>query len=396
MALTNPTIKNAAPKGKTYRLYDSLGLYLEVSAKGHKWWRFKYRFGGREKRLALGVYPEVSLKEARESRDRARIMLRDGVDPSKQKQVVKAAQKAHETNSFEFVAREWHTKMSATWSSGHAVKQIQRLEKHVFPWIGKEPLDSLEPPELLKVLRRIESNGTLETAHRILTILGQTFRYGVATGRIRSDPTRDLRGALRTASPTHLAAITDPKELGRLLLMMDAYQGAFVTKCALKLAPLVFVRPGELRRARWEDIDLDRAEWRYTVTKTRTEHIVPLSRQAVAILKDLHPLTQDDGWVFPGARPNGRPMSNNAVLTALRAMGIAKDTMTGHGFRATARTLLDEALGERVELIEHQLAHAVKDPLGVAYNRTKHLPARKKMMQRWADYLDELRASAAG
>ncbi|MDD5308663.1 MAG: integrase arm-type DNA-binding domain-containing protein [Deltaproteobacteria bacterium] len=392
MPLTDATARNAKPADKPIRLFDGGGLYLEVAPSGGKWWRLKYRFGGKEKRFAIGVYPEVRLKEARGRRDKAREMLRNGIDPSLHKQVVKAVRIEQAANSFEIVAREWYTKQAATaWTPGHARTVLSRLENNVFARLGSRPIATIAATDLLPVLRRVEDRGALETAHRILVIFGQVFRYAVVTGRAERDPSRDLRGALPPVRPKHLAAITDPTKIGDLLLKLDGYTGSYVVKSALRLAPLVFVRPGELRHAKWEDIDLDAAEWRFVASKTQTQHIVPLARQAVTVLRDLHPLTGKGIWVFPSERGRKRPMSNNTVLAALRILGIPKEEMSGHGFRATARTLLDEVLHERVDLIEHQLAHAVRDPLGRAYNRTAHLPERHAMMQRWADYLDELR-----
>lgn len=396
MPLTDVKAKNANPKGKLYRLYDTAGLYLEVSPAGGKWWRLKYRFGGKEKRLALGVYPEVRLKEARDRRDTARALLRDGIDPSAQKQVVKAARVFGAANSFEDVAREWYNQQSTSaWTSGHARTVIRRLEREVFPSLRGRPLADITAPELLGILRRITDRGALETGHRILVILGQVFRYGIATNRADRDPTYGLRGVLPAARPTHLAAITNPAEVGDLLVKIHEYGGSAVVRSAFRLAPLVFVRPGELRQALWKDIDLDKAEWRFTVSKTHTEHLVPLAKQAVKILRALKPLTGRGKWVFPSERGDGRPMSDATILAALRSCGVPKDKMCGHGFRAMARTILDEVLHERVDLIEHQLAHKVRGPLGAAYNRAQFLDERRRMMQTWADYLDRMKKKAA-
>lgn len=394
MPLTDTAIRNAKPGEKTIKLFDERGLYLEVSPAGGKWWRLKYRFDGKEKRLSLGVYPDVSLKDARERRDAARKLLADGTDPSENRKAQKSARADRAANSFEVVAREWYAKYSATWAKDHGNRIIRRFERDIFPWIGGRPIAEVTAPELLTVVRRIEDRGALETAHRALGNCGQVFRYAVATGRAERDPSGDLRGALPPVKGEHFAATTDPKRVGEILRALDGYQGTLTVRCALRLAPLVFVRPGELRKAEWADIDLDAAEWRYTVTKTNTPHIVPLSRQAVAILRELQPLTGRGQFVFPGARSNGRPMSDNAILAAMRRMGIGKEEMSGHGFRAVARTILDEVLGVRPDYIEHQLAHAVRDPNGRAYNRTAHLPERRKMMQQWADYLDKLKAGA--
>ena len=394
MPLTDTAIRNAKPGEKTIKLFDERGLYLEVSPAGGKWWRLKYRFDGKEKRLSLGVYPDVSLKDARERRDAARKLLADGTDPSENRKAQKSARADRAANSFEVVAREWYAKYSATWAKDHGNRILRRFERDIFPWIGGRPIAEVTAPELLTVVRRIEDRGARETAHRALGNCGQVFRYAVATGRAERDPSGDLRGALPPVKGEHFAATTDPKRVGEILRALDGYQGTLTVRCALRLAPLVFVRPGELRKAEWADIDLDAAEWRYTVTKTNTPHIVPLSRQAAAILRELQSLTGHGQFVFPGARSNGRPMSDNAILAAMRRMGIGKEEMSGHGFRAVARTILDEVLGVRPDYIEHQLAHAVRDPNGRAYNRTAHLPERRKMMQQWADYLDKLKAGA--
>jgi integrase len=404
--LTDAAIRNAKPGAKPVRLFDGNGLYLEVSPTGGKWWRFKYRFAGKEKRLSLGVYPDVPLagrkgktdgewiSGARDQRDEARRLLAQGIDPSDHRKALKSARVERAANSFEVVAREWFAKYATNWVASHADRIIRRFERDIFPWIGGRAIADLTAPELLAVVRRIEGRGAVETAHRALADCGQVFRYAIATARAERDISGDLRRALSPVKGEHFAAITDPKRLAELLRAIHAYQGTVTVKCALRLAPLVFVRPGELRKAEWAQIDLDAAEWRYTVSKTDTAHIVPLSTQAVAILRELHPLTGQGRFVFPGARSNGRPMSDNAVLAALRRMGIEKGEMSGHGFRATARTILDEVLGVRPDFIEHQLAHAVRDPNGRAYNRTAHLPERITMMQQWADYLDRLKAGA--
>jgi len=391
MTLTNTAIKNAKPSDKPKRLFDGGGLYLEVSPKGGKYWRFKFRFGGKEKRLSLGVYPDVSLKDARERHSETRKLLANGIDPGEHRKAQKAATEARGSNSFEIVGREWFAKQAPNWAENHANRIIRRLERDIFPWIGGKAIADINAPQLLEVIRRIEDRGALETAHRALQNCGQVFRYGVATGRAERDPSGDLRGALPAVRGKHFAAITEPEKAAEVLRALDGYRGTLPVRCALRLAPLVFVRPGELRKAEWADMDLDAAEWRYTVTKTDTPHIVPLSRQAVEILVELRPLTGRGRYVFPGARSAKRPMSDNAILAAMRRMGISKEEMSGHGFRAMARTILDEVLGFRQDYIEHQLAHRVRDPNGRAYNRTAHLPERRKMMQKWADYLDELR-----
>ncbi len=394
MALSDLTIRTAKPGAKPLRLSDSGGLYLEVAPSGGKLWRLKYRFNGKEKRLALGKYPEVGLKDARERRDEARKLLANEIDPGENRKAQKAAKTERAANSFEVVAREWIAKFTPTWAASHTSKIVRRLEMYVFPWLGGRPIAEITAPELLAMARRIEGKGALETAHRAMQNCGQVFRYAVATGRADRDPTGDLRGALQPVTSKHMAAVTEPRKVAELLRTLDGYQGTLTVRCALQLAPLVFVRPGELRAAEWADIDLDAAEWRYIASKKGNAHIVPLATQAVATLRELHALTGDGRYVFPSARTGERPMSDNAVLAALRRLGIAKDEMSGHGFRAMARTILDEVLGFRPDLIEHQLAHAVRDPNGRAYNRTAHLPERVKMMQQWADYLDKLKAGA--
>lgn len=396
MPLTNTQIKNFKPQAKTKKLSDGGGMYLEVTPAGGTYWRLKYRFGGKEKRLALGVYPDVSLQEARERRADARKLLANGIDPSLAKQTQKHLQKESAENSFQAVAEEWFLKQIHRWSEVHQTKVRWMLDKNLYPWLGSRPIAEITPPELLRVLRRIESRGALETAKRTKQVAGQAFRYGVAIGACERDPSQDLRDALAAPEKKHLASVTDPKEIGPLLLALDGYQGSPAVRAALKLAPLTFVRPGELRHAEWSEIDWEAEEWKIPghKMKTGTDHIVPLSRQALDALKEIYPLTGHGQWVFPSQRSMRRPMSNNAILSAMRRMDIPKEQMSGHGFRAMARTVLDEVLCFRVDWIEHQLAHAVKDVHGRAYNRTKHLPERKKMMQEWADYLDQQKDEA--
>lgn len=393
MPLTAIEVENTKPDTRTRKLFDGRGMYLEVTPKGGKRWRLKYRFARKEKLLSLGVYPDISLKEARQRRDAARNLLAHGVDPSEARKAERAAQADRAANSFEVVALEWLAQHGSGWVPAYLERQVRLFERDLFPWLGARPIADVRPMELLEAARRIEARGALETAHRALQTCGQVFRYAVVTGRAERDPTGDLRGALPAYKAKHRAAIIDPTALGALLRAIDAYQGSLVVHCALRLAPLVFVRPGELRQAKWNHIHLQRAQWEFTVSKTDTDHIVPLARQAVAVLQEIEPLTGRGHYVFPNGRsPRGdRPMSDNAMLVALRSMGISKDEMSVHGFRAVARTLLDEVLDFRADYIEHQLAHKVRDPLGRAYNRTAHLPARREMMQRWADYLDELR-----
>mgnify|MGYP003392441273 CR=1 FL=1 len=405
--LFDVTIRNAKPTDKDQRLNDGGGLYLLVKPNGAKWWRFDYTFSGKRKTLSLGVYPAVTLTDAREKARLATNKVANGIDPSdirKDEKIEQARQKENEQrinlgltaiNSFEYVAREWGSKKVDTWDDKNN-RSKRMLERNVFPWLGGKPITDILPKDILECLRRVEDRGTIETAHRTLQICGQIYRYAVATGRIDRDITPDLRGALPAAKGEHFAAITEPKQVAELLRAIDGYQGSLPSICALKLAPLVFVRPGELRAAEWQHIDLDAKEWRYFVSKTSVQHIVPLSTQAVTILEELRPLTGHGRFVFPSERtPSGdRCMSDNTLNAALKRLGYGKDVMTAHGFRAMARTILDEVLGVRPDFIEHQLAHAVKDPNGRAYNRTAHLPERHKMMQTWGNYLDGLKNGA--
>jgi len=392
-AESDRAIRSAKPTDKPQKLRSGGGLYLLLNPNGSRWWRFKYRFAGKEKLLSLGTYPDTSLADARDKRDAARKLLAAGIDPGEQRKAERVAGTERAANSFEVIAREWIAKRSPGWVDSHTSRIVLRLENDVFPWLGARPIAEITPAELLACVRRVESRGAVESAHRVLQNCGQIFRYAVATTRASSDPTRDLRGALTPVKGSHHAAITDQKSVGALLRAIDEYAGSFVTRCALRLAPLVFVRPGELRNAEWAEFDLDAAQWNIPATrmKMREPHLVPLSTQSVAILRELHKLTGQGRYVFPGARSRQRPMSNNAVLAALRRMGYEKDAMSGHGFRAMARTIMDEVLHVRADYIEHQLAHAVRDPNGRAYNRTAHLPERQAMMQQWADYLDALK-----
>lgn len=396
MALTDTATRTAKPKEKPYKLADERGLFLLVNPAGGKLWRLKYRMDGKERTLSIGSYPDVSLAQAREKREEARKLLAAGIDPSAHKQATKAATRAETVNTFEVVGREWLSKQSSTWAPGHADKIQSRLERLVFPYIGACAVSAITGPELLAVLQRIEANSP-DTAHRALQNCGQIFRFACQTGRAERNPAPDLRGALTPVKQIHLAAVTDPKQVAELLRAIDGYQGTLAVNCALRLAPLVFVRPGELRAAEWAEFDLEAGEWNIPAEKMKMgqAHLVPLATQAVAILREVKALTGDGRYVFPSARSKDRPMSDNAILAAMRRMGIGKDEMTGHGFRAMARTILDEVLGVRPDFIEHQLAHAVRDPNGRAYNRTAHRAERHAMMQKWADYLDSLKAGAA-
>jgi integrase len=356
----------------------------------------QYRFENKQKLLALGKYPEVSLKEARERRDEARKLLSNGIDPSEVKKSQRAAGRERAANSFEIVARTWWAINRASWSSHTAERTLTSLEKDVFPWLGGTPMAEIKPKDVLAVCRRVQSRGAIETAHRVKNYISMAFRFAVGEGVAESDPCRDLRGNLIPAPKArNFASFTDPVKVGELLRAFDAFQGTYSVRAALLLAPLVFVRPGELCRMRWEDVDLERCEWRYVATKTDTPHIVPLSQQAVAILRDLHPLTGHFGYVFPGARDSNRCMSDAAINAALRRLGYdTKTQITGHGFRSMAATMLQEQLDKPKAWIERQLAHSVADVNGTAYDRTQFLKERKAMMQAWADYLDKLQAGA--
>ncbi len=385
MPLNDLKVKGAKAGAKPYKLADERGLYLLIQPSGSKLWRFDYRHAGKRKTLALGTYPDTPLSGARKRLGEARAQLEDGIDPSAARQAAKAEHVAKTENSFEAIAREWFAKFSPGWKLSHAEKIIRRLERDVFPWIGAQPIAGITAPQLLTVLRRLEARGVLETAHRAHQNCGQVFRYAVATGRAERDPSGDLRGALAPWKPQHMASITDPKEIGALLRAIDSYKGVFVTRCAMQMAPLVFVRPGELRQAEWSEINFDTREWRIPAEKMKAGvlHIVPLSDQAIAILRELHPLTGAGRYVFAGVRD--RPMSENTVLYGLRRLGYAE--MTGHGFRSMASTLLNEQGWPR-DVIERQLAHGERDKVRAAYNYAEHMPERRKMMQAWADYLD--------
>lgn len=391
--LTAVQVQNAKPKDSMYKMFDGGGLFLQVNPSGGKYWKMKYRKAdGKEGLLTFGGYPEISLEQARRMRDEARAQRASGLDPGIVRQEEKAERRTRASNTFEAVSREWMevhaTKVKA--QTLHIYRVL--LEKSVFPLIGKRPIAEMKAPDFLALLRRLEEQKQLYSVKRISIVCGMIMRYAVASGKAEADPTPSLRGSLKAHKTKHLAAMTDPKQVGRLLRTIDAYPGSFVVSTALKIAPYVFVRPGELQHARWEDIDFDACEWRYTTSKTNTPHIVPLVPQVMKLLQELYAFTGNGEWVFPSQRQKGGPMGKTSMLAALRSMGIRDEEMTPHGFRAMARTLLDEVLGERYELIEHQLAHMVRDPNGRAYNRTVHLVERRRMMERWAQYLDELRA----
>ncbi|ATI03235.1 MAG: integrase [Cycloclasticus sp.] len=391
MPLNALIIKSAKPKDKKYRLSDSGGLYMEVTPSGGKLWRMKYRFLKKEKLLSFGAFPIVTLKEARLYRDEAKSLLSKGIDPSVVKKELKESKLAASKNSFKAVTQEWISKNSTKWSSSNTNNVSKRLEQHVFPHIGNKSISTITAPDLLTVINRIEKTGTIYTAHKTLQNCGQVFRYAMATARCTTDPTTALKGALPPTQPKHHASITDPKKIGALLRAINGYEGNFITQCALKLAPLVFVRPGELRHAEWQEVDIEKAEWRIPAEKMKMKavHIVPLSKQAIAILEDIYTVTGHGKYVFPSVRTNTRPMSENTVNAGLRRLGYTKEEITGHGFRSMASTLLNEQ-GWHWDAIERQLAHAERNSIRAAYNYAEHLPERIKMMQHYADYLDGL------
>lgn len=408
-------IKKSVQDGKPARISDGGGLYFEARPNGVGWWRLRFWNAGKEGMLSLGTYPDVPLRLAREKRAEMRQAHAAGTSPGAQRKAEKAAQATHAEaqrlaaaglpgpGTFEHAAREWHAYSAPGWSEGHATKILALLENDLIPYLGLRQLRDITPPELLQQARRIEARGATETAYRSIGVAGAVFRYGVQHGHCDSDPSRDLKGAIRLPVVKHRAAVTDPQKLGELLRAFDGYQGTPVVRAALKLAPMTFLRPGELRHAEWAEFDLDGAVWTIPAARMKgrlkakangAPHVVPLAKQAVAILRELQPLTGRGRYVFPSERGPDRPMSDNAVLAALRRMGFAKEEVTGHGFRATARTIAAERLGVAPHVIEAQLAHRVPDALGRAYNRTLYLQERRQLMTKWADYLDRLRQGA--
>jgi integrase len=389
MPLSDKTVSGAKPREKAYKLSDERGLYLLVMPTGGRLWRLDYRFAGKRKTMALGIYKDVGLAAARERRDEARKLVASGIDPMASRKAGRDAAHVAATNSFEAVGREWLKKQHL--ADITRAKALWMFEEFLFPWIGGRPVSQVTSPELLAVLQKLEARGKLETAQRVKQQAGRVFRYAIATGRALSDPSVALRGAMATPKTKHQASITDPKLIGPLLSAMDGYQGDYVTWCALKLAPMLFVRPGELRQAEWSEFDLESGEWRIPAEKMKMRqlHLVPLSQQAIKVLRELQPLTGGGRYVFPGIRGRGRPMSENTVLGALRRLGYKGNEMSGHGFRSMASTRLHE-MGWRPEYIERQLAHADPNKVSGAYNYAEHLPERRTMMQAWADYLDLL------
>ncbi|CAN4280780.1 integrase arm-type DNA-binding domain-containing protein [Pseudoxanthomonas sp. LjRoot125] len=391
--LTDTKLRTLKSRESAYRIADTNGLCIEVRPTGAKVWRYRYRHAGKASIITMAEYPVMGLSEARAERDRLRALVRGGGNPAHAARIERAAKLERSEATFGAIAAELLVKRAKEGLSPGSVKRERRLIEKDMAAISDIPITDVTAPLLLASLRKMERRGVVETAHRSRSLAGRVFRYAIATGRAQSNPADDLAGALEQPQTKHFASITDPTKIGDLLRAMYSYRGSPVTLAALKLAPLLFVRPGELRKARWADIDLRASEWRFTASKTGTPHIVPLSSQAKEILEELRPLTSRREFVFPGVRSAKRPMSENTVNAALRYLGYSGDIITGHGFRAMARTVLDEVLGFRPDYIEHQLAHAVRDPLGRAYNRTVHLAERRKMMQAWADYLDQLRES---
>lgn len=395
MPLSDTQIRSAKPRDKAFKLSDGEGLYLLITPKGKKYWRFKYRFQGKEKLLALGVYPDVTLADARNMRSKARNQVANEIDPSIHRQEEKRSQQQASENSLEAITREWCAKFLPKWTTKHADRVRRQFNCDVIPWLGKRPIAEITTQELHNTLKRIEQRGAIETAHRTLQSCAQVFRYAIATGRAKYNPADNLRGALPSVKKKHHASLTDTKAIGALMRAINDYHGHFVTKCAMQLAPLLFVRPGELRHAEWSEFNFETAEWRIPAEKMkmRAIHIVPLSTQTISILQELHPLTGNGKYLFPSIRTPARPMSENTVNAGLRRLGYTNEEMTGHGFRSIASTLLNEH-GWNRDAIERQLAHGERNSVRAAYNFAEYLPERKKMMQWWADFLDELSQSA--
>ena len=394
MPLTDTAIRAIKPTSKTAKFFDGGGLYLEVAPSGGKWWRLKYRFQGKEKRISLGTYPTIGLKEARERREETKKILANGIDPSAQRQAIKVSTTSIDKDSFEVVTREWFDKHVVNLAPSYSKKVRSLFERQIFPVLGAKPIAEVEPTDVLNAARHVEQTGAIETAHRLIQICGQVFRYAIATGRTKYDVSTGLHAALPKVNVKHMATLTDKKRIGQLLRAIDAYGGFFPVRCALRLAPLLFVRPGELQKAEWAEFDLSAAEWRLPASKMkmRQRHIVPLSSQALSILAELQPYTGIGQFLFPSIRTTTKPIALESMLVAIRSMGFTQDEMTMHGFRGMASTLLNE-MGYNRDWIERQLAHGERDHVRAAYNYAEHLPERRRMMQEWADYLDELKAA---
>lgn len=394
MPLTDTAIRAIKPTSKTAKFFDGGGLYLEVAPSGGKWWRLKYRFQGKEKRISLGTYPTIGLKEARERREDTKKILANGIDPSAQRQAIKVSTTSIDKDSFEVVTREWFDKHVVNLAPSYSKKVRSLFERQIFPVLGAKPIAEVEPTDVLNAARHVEQTGAIETAHRLIQICGQVFRYAIATGRTKYDVSTGLHAALPKVNVKHMATLTDKKRIGQLLRAIDAYGGFFPVRCALRLAPLLFVRPGELQKAEWAEFDLPATEWRLPASKMkmRQRHIVPLSSQALSILAELQPYTGNGQFLFPSIRTTTKPIALESMLVAIRSMGFTQDEMTMHGFRGMASTLLNE-MGYNRDWIERQLAHGERDHVRAAYNYAEHLPERRRMMQEWADYLDELKAN---
>jgi integrase len=396
MALTDTAIRAAKPKAKPYKLGDALGLFLLLQPSGGKLWRLKYRIGGVEKKLGLGTYPETSLSKARALRDQARELIAAGIDPGIEKQRAKLRAQADASNTFGEIAREFIDKRRREGMSSSTADKSEYYVSRLGPTLVRLPISDIGAPDLLAALRKVEAKGNHETARRVLQLSGRIFRYAVATARLASDPTRDLRGALTAPQPKHYGAIVEPKRAGELLRAIDGYDGQVLTTIAMQLSPHVFVRPGELRHAEWEEVDLDGALWTIPAAKMkmRKPHLVPLSRQSVELLRLAHAITGPSGYVFPSIRARSRPMSENTINAGLRRLGFAGDEMTAHGFRAMASTLLNESSKWNPDAIERALAHRDSDPVRAAYHRGAHWKERVDMAQWWSDHLDTLRKGA--
>jgi integrase len=405
MPLSDPACKNAKPKDKPYKLADEKGMFLLINPNGSKYFRLKYRFAGKEKVLALGVYPETSLKEARDKRETARKQIADNIDPSEirskaktEKAIVIDRQQRIENgiplkDSFKEVALSWLDSTAHKVKPHTLHKKQRRFELHVFPVIGDNEISSITSPDVYKVIKPLIEAKGLETAHRTHAEISSVFAYAIAHGITSYDPAQAVAGQIPAQKVKHRAALTEPKDVGQLLRDIYCYQGTFVVQCAFRFSPLVFQRPGEIRQMEWKDVDLNAKEWRYFVTKTEVQHIVPLSTQAIAILNEIKPLTGNGQYVFPSSRGDGRPMSNGTISMALKTLGYDSSVMTPHGFRSIASTLLNEQ-GWSPDAIERQLCHMPKDQVRAAYNRAQYLDERRRMMQAWADYLDSLKVGA--
>ena len=392
MPLTDTYIRSLKAADKEQKHFDGGGLYLSIPKTGRKLWRMAYRFDQKTKLLSFGEYPTITLKDARQRRDEAKKLLANGIDPGAQKKAAKEEQLSEVKDTFQNIALEWHDTRTSDFTEKHRGTVMYRLEKYIFPLIGNEHIAKMEAPDILAVVRPLEQKGQNETARRMLQMISQVYRYAVITGRAKRNPANDLHGALKPRKTTHRAAITEPKKVGQLLRDCDNYEGYFPIVCALRLAPLVFVRPTELRAAEWSEFNLEDKEWRIPATRMKMKqmHIIPLAAQAIKVLVELHEFSGSGKYLFPSIRTETRPISDATLLNALRRMGYAKDEMCTHGFRSVASTLLNE-LGYNRDWIERQLAHGERNDVRAAYNYAEYLPERRRMMTEWAEYLDELK-----